>query len=750
MVQLPVFIYDLALILCTAAVVTLIFKMLKQPVVLGYIIAGFFVGPNFILFPTVIEQESIKTWAEIGVIFLLFSLGLEFSFKKLLKVGGVAALTALTEVPLTLLLGFGVGQLLGWNFIDSLFLGGILAIASTTIIIRAFDELGLRNRKFAGIVTGVLVIEDLVAVLLLVLLSTVAVSRTFAGPEMFHALLKLVFFLIIWFLAGIFFLPTLFRKLKRFINDETLLIISLALCFLMVILATYSGFSSALGAFVMGSVLAETTKAEKIEHLTKSIKTLFGAIFFVSVGMLINPQMLITHILPIGAATLVLLLGKPFFVTLGTMASGQPVKIAIPSGMSLSQIGEFSFIIAALGLTLNVTSGFLYPVAVAVSVLTTFTTPYMIRLSQPVTNLIEKNMPEKWKTILQTYSSGKQRISEMSDWKRVLINYFVNIVIFSVIIISIIFLSHKYLDTLFMGYKYHQVIKAVVTLVVLSPFLWALAFRRPHSPAYEKVWARDSKRHSLLFLQLSRIILAVLFVVSLFNHLFSPIIAFLGIIIACLILVIFFNRIKTLYWKIESRFYTNFHERESGTAIHNYILTPWNSHIAKFAITFHSPYVGKTLSESKIREEFGVNIVQIERGDFIIPVPDRDNHLYPNDIILVIGDEEQLGRFKSFLEISGTENVRENKKHPVSLHHFTIKHNARLAGQSIRGSGIREKTKGLVIGIERDGLHMVNPEPDLVFEVHDKVWIVGLEQKLRLVIKELQSPFEGIHPFVNK
>lgn len=750
MVQLPVFIYDLALILCTAAVVTLIFKMLKQPVVLGYIIAGFFVGPNFILFPTVIEQESIKTWAEIGVIFLLFSLGLEFSFKKLLKVGGVAALTALTEVPLTLLLGFGVGQLLGWNFIDSLFLGGILAIASTTIIIRAFDELGLRNRKFAGIVTGVLVIEDLVAVLLLVLLSTVAVSRTFAGPEMFHALLKLVFFLIIWFLAGIFFLPTLFRKLKRFINDETLLIISLALCFLMVILATYSGFSSALGAFVMGSVLAETTKAEKIEHLTKSIKTLFGAIFFVSVGMLINPQMLITHILPIGAATLVLLLGKPFFVTLGTMASGQPVKIAIPSGMSLSQIGEFSFIIAALGLTLNVTSGFLYPVAVAVSVLTTFTTPYMIRLSQPVTNLIEKNMPEKWKTILQTYSSGKQRISEMSDWKRVLINYFVNTLIFSVIIISIIFLSHKYLDTLFMGYKYHQVIKAVVTLIVLSPFLWALAFRRPHNPAYEKVWARDSKRHSLLFLQLSRIILAVLFVVSLFNHLFSPIIAFLGIIISCLILVIFFNRIKTLYWKIESRFYTNFHERESGTAIHNYILTPWNSHVARFAITFHSPYVGKTLSESKIREEFGVNIVQIERGDFMIPVPDRDNHLYPNDIILVIGDEEQLGRFKSFLEISGTENVREDKKHPVSLHHFTIKNNARLAGQSIRGSGIREKTKGLIIGIERNGLHMVNPEPDLVFEVHDKVWIVGLEQKLRLFIKELQSPWEGIHPVVNK
>ena len=342
MLHLPGLIIDLALILGSAAVVTLLFKKLKQPVVLGYIIAGFIVGPNFQLFPTIIDIESIKTWADIGVIFLLFGLGLEFSFKKLLKVGGVSVITALTEVSLTLFLGYGVGKLLGWNAMDCLFLGGILAIASTTIIIRAFDELGVKNQKFAGIVTGVLVIEDLVAVLLLVLLSTVAVSKSFAGMEMLMSVIKLAFFLILWFVSGIFFLPTLLKKLHSLINEETLLIISLALCFLMVVLATYAGFSPALGAFIMGSILAETTRAEKIEHITKSVKNLFGAIFFVSVGMLLDPHMLILHVFPILAATLVLLFGKPLFVTIGALASGQPLKIAVQSGMSLSQIGELS------------------------------------------------------------------------------------------------------------------------------------------------------------------------------------------------------------------------------------------------------------------------------------------------------------------------------------------------------------------------------------------------------------------------
>jgi len=733
MSQLPELIKDLAIILSAAAFITLVFRKLKQPIVLGYIIAGLLVGPNFKIFPTIIEIDSIKTWADIGVIFLLFGLGLEFSFKKLLKVGGVAAFTAITEVTLTMLLGYGVGKLLGWNEMDSLFFGGILSIASTTIIIRAFDELGVKNQKFAGIVTGVLVIEDLVAVLLMVLLSTVAVSQTFEGGEMVKAVFKLAFFLVLWFVSGIFFIPTFFRKIRRLLNEETLLIISLSLCFLMVVLANYVGFSPALGAFIMGSILAETTKAEKIDQLTKSVKMLFGAIFFVSVGMLIDPEMVVKHILPICAATLVLLFGKPLFVTLGALASGLPLKIAIKSGMSLSQIGEFSFIIAALGLSLSVTSDFLYPVAVAVSVLTTFTTPYMIRFSEPAYKKIEAVLPQKWKDTLTAYTIGAHHIAEISDWKKVLRSYVVNMVMFSVIIITLIIGSTRYLEPIFLLYGGHKIITAIITLAVLSPFLWALAFRRTQRQAYASVWQKSSKRGPLILLQFSRVALAVLYIGFLFYHLFSPLIALGNMIITCIILAVFRKKIQEFYGKIETNFLTNFNERESATLN----LTPWDTHITKFELNAQSPYIGKSLLESRMREEFGVNIVAIERGDFIINVPNRENHLYPDDKISVIGTDEQLSNFKIYLESSAPqiEDVTQN----ISLHHFTISKKSTLVGQSIRESGIRERTQGLVVGIERNGERILNPESDVIFEPEDKVWLVANEKRIQRIIQELAA-----------
>ncbi|RZM02892.1 MAG: sodium:proton antiporter, partial [Pedobacter sp.] len=384
---------------------------LKQPLVLGYIIAGFFVGPNFHLFPTVVELQNIRTWADIGVIFLLFGLGLEFSFKKLLKVGGTATTTAIIEVTATISLGFLIGKMMGWQTMDCIFLGGILGIASTTIIIRAFDELGVKSKKFTGVVLGVLVIEDIVAVVLMVLLSTVAISRQFEGAQMISSILKLGFFLVLWFISGIFLIPTFLKRIGKLITDETLLVVALALCFGMVILATEAGFSFALGAFIMGSILAETLQGKKIEHLLMPLKDLFGAIFFVSVGMLIDPAILLKYTGPIIAGTLVLLIGKPLFVTIGAMLSGQPLKTSIQAGMSLSQIGEFSFIIATLGLTLKVTSEFLYPVAVAISVVTAFTTPYMIRLSEPLFYGIQKILPKRWLVSLERYSIGAQSIT---------------------------------------------------------------------------------------------------------------------------------------------------------------------------------------------------------------------------------------------------------------------------------------------------------------------------------------------------
>ncbi|MFM7023464.1 MAG: cation:proton antiporter [Flavobacteriales bacterium] len=735
MVHLPVLISDLALILGAAAIIILLFKKLKQPVVLGYIVAGLLVGPNFHLFPTIIEIESIRTWADIGVIFLLFSLGLEFSFKKLFKVGGVAIITAFAGVGMTMLTGYLAGRMMNWDNMTSLFLGGILAIASTTIIARAFNDLGVKTQKFTGIVLGVLVTEDLIAVLLMVMLSTVAISQSFAGIEMIESVLKLAFFLVLWFVGGIFFLPTFLKRIKNMINEETLLIVSLSLCFLMVFLATKAGFSSALGAFIMGSILAETTKAEKIEHLIQPLKNLFGAIFFVSVGMLIDPQMLILHAWPIVIATSVLLFGKPLFVTGGALLTGQPLKVAVQSGMSLSQIGEFSFIIASLGLSLGVTADFLYPIAVAVSVLTTFTTPFMIRLSEPMYHLLERRLPEKWTKALAAYSAGADKVSEESDWKKLLRFYFINVVIFSVVIITIILLSTEYLLPSFSHYTWGKVITLIITLLILGPFLWALAFRRTQRQAYANVWMKSLQRGPMVVLMLSRIFLAIFYIGFLFDRLYSPTVALIGALTTTAILVLFSKKIQNFYGRIESRFLSNLNERENQK-IPAPALTPWDTHFATFKLRPQSPYIGKTLLESNLREEFGINIAIIERGDIYINVPSRDERLYPNDILSVIGTDKQLQDFKNYLESHTPGEEYIDKKQEVSLHHFRLCEQSSLIGKSIRESGIRELTKGLVVGIERGEQRILNPESRTVFKSDDILWIVGSEKRIQVLMKD--------------
>lgn len=737
MQHLTPLISDLALILISAAIISLLFKKLKQPVVLGYIIAGFFVGPNFKLFPSIVETESVTIWAEIGVLFLLFGLGLEFSFKKLLKVGGVAVVTAIIGVGMTMFVGFLIGKILGWESMDCLFLGGILAIASTTIIIKAFDELGVKSQKFTGIVMGVLVVEDIVAVVLMVVLSTIAVSRSFQGIEMALSIFKLIFFLVIWFVSGIYFLPSLLKSLRKLLNEETLLILSLALCFLMVVLSTNAGFSPALGAFIMGSILAETTKAEKIEHGLKSLQSLFGAIFFVSVGMLIDPKMLLIHAVPILLSTLVLLLGKPLFVSIGALISGQPLKIAVQSGMSLSQIGEFSFIIATLGLTLNVISDFLYPIAVAVSVITTFTTPFMIRLSEPIYKLLEARLPKNWIEKLNTYSIGAQTVTEASDWKKILQFYLTNTLIFSVVIITIILVSTKYLYQLVPKNDWSDVLTTILTLIILAPFLWALAFRTKNREAIANVWQKPNQRGPLLILLISRLILALFFIGFLFASMYSVTIAFIGVILSSFCLFLFKNRIKAFYIRIELKFLSNLNQREKSTNENSVIQTPWDSHMATFELNAGMPFIGKTLQESQLRETFGINIAVIKRDDVIINVPNREDRLFPNDILSVIGTDEQLKNFRDYMDLS-LKNIAQisTSISEVALHHFTLHENSSLVGKSIVESGIREITKGLVVGIERNGERILNPESSQIFEPNDTIWLVGNEKRIQVLLNK--------------
>lgn len=747
--HLPKLIADLALILGAGAITTLLFRRLKQPLVLGYIIAGFLVGPYVSVIPTVIDNANVKTLAEIGVIFLLFSLGLEFSFKKLLRVGGAASITAIVEIVAILLLGYMVGRWMGWSTMDSMFLGGLLASSSTTIIIRAFEELGVKRQQFARIVFGVLIVEDIVVILLMVLLSTMAVSQQFDGTEMLSSLLKLLFFLTVWFIAGIFLLPTFLRRAKKLLDEETLLILSLGLCLGMVVLATQIGFSAELGAFVMGSILAETTSAEKIEHLFKPVKDLFGAVFFVSVGMMINPAAMLEHGWAIFWVTILTIFGKMIATTLGALLSGQPLKQSLQVGMSMAQIGEFAFIVATLGITLGVTSDFLFPVAVGASAITTFTTPYFIKLSGPFYNLLVKILPPRLLTSINRYSSGAQNIQAESEWKIVLKSYAMIITSNAIIIVALSMLSFTFLlpflETKIDNPPLNRIIVLVITIAIAMPFFWAMMARKPNNSAYKTLWLDSKYNHGpLVVLEVLRVIIAIFFIGFMVDRLYSGIIAFFVVTpIAAIILFIFSKKIQDFYNRIHSRFLDNLNEREveaqqpvlqNGGA--ESTLSPWDAHLADFSVSPNAPFIGKKLYELAWREQFGINIAFIKRGEKIIYAPAAGERIYPLDDLGIIGTDQQLQLFKPVIE--ATEIITDTQSEDtdnISLQKIVVDEHTLLKGQTIRASGIREKTSGLVVGIERDGKRLLNPDSTTIFEWNDIVWIVGDRKKIQDLVK---------------
>lgn len=729
-VHLPNLISDLGLILITAAIAVLLFRILKQPLVLGYLVAGFLAGSEFDFFPTVQDVNSVKVWAEIGVIFLLFSLGLEFSFKKLMKVGGTASITALTQIIAMVTIGFFVGQLMGWNKMNSIFLGVILSISSTTIILKTFDELGVKTQKFAGNVIGSLIVQDIIAILMMVLLSTIAVSQQFSGMELVLSVLKLVFFLTIWFVVGIFFIPTLLQKAKHLLTDEMMLIISLALCLLMVIFAANVGFSPALGAFIMGSIIAETTQAEHIEHLVKPVKDLFGAVFFVSVGMLINPDTLVEYALPVAILTLVVIFGQSISSTIGSLLSGQPLKQSIQAGMSLSQIGEFSFIIATLGTTLKVTNDFLYPIVVAVSAITTFTTPFMVKFAEPFSSFVEKKLPKKWVKRIQLYSSNTEEIKSLSNWQIVLRSYLTQVVLHSIIIVAVILLSSTYILPLVQDSKAGNVIAALITIVILSPFLWALSLRRVAVKQVQILMEEKKHQGPIIMLVLFRIALSLFYIGFVLNTFFSSGIAFIAFLIAVATYILFPKKLHAIYHKIEHHFISNLNDREiKKENKRQNTLSPWDGHMAEFEIAKESNLAGKTLEELKIREQFGINIASIKRGEVVINIPIRTERLFPGDEISVIGTDEQVKEFKIYLDKNEIDAAEQAVETDIILQKLELK-NRVCIGKSIRESQIREKTHGIIVGIERNGKRILNPESHLVLEDSDILWIAGEKKKI--------------------
>ena len=744
--HLPTLIEDLALILFSGAAVTLLFRKLKQPLVLGYIIAGLLVGPHISLVPTVVEERNIKILAELGVIFLLFSLGLEFSFKKLMRVGGAASVTAFVEIGFIVVAGYLVGKWMGWGQMDSIFLGALLASSSTTIIIRAFEELGVKSKRFASVVFGVLVVEDLVVIVLLVLLPAIAVSREFEGGAMLMTLIKLLFFLILWFVLGIFLIPTFLKRMRTMMDEEMLLILSIGLCLGMVVLATKAGFSAELGAFIMGSILAETTSAEKIEHLFKPVKDVFGAVFFVSVGMMIDPAAMWDYRLPIIIVTILTIFGKFFSSALGSLLSGQPLKQSVQVGMSMAQIGEFAFIIAGLGVTLNVTSDFLFPVAVGVSALTTFTTPYMIKSSGAAYKMVLRVVPAKWVRSVNLYASSTQKIQAESAWKKVIKSYTTILVTNGIVIIAILLLSINLLEPFLIGklksMTYVGIVGVFITLLLGAPFFWGLMIKRPAGLAYKELWLNSIyNRGPLLVIEIIRNLIGATLIGLLLDRYFSGKVALL--ILLPVILLFFYvlsKKIQQFYGKLEARFLINLNAREAAAKaqrplldLGKYDISDWETHISQHVVGPNADFVGKTLMELKWREKYGVNIAFIKRGDWVILPPKREEILFPGDEIGVIATDEQLSKFQPVLESSreAVGAANSSKVEDVGLQRLVVDEHFRVKGMTIHDSGIREKTDGLVIRVEREDQHFINPSSDTTLQWGDVIWLVGNKQKIQ-------------------
>lgn len=742
---------DLAFILVIAGIVTVVFKWLKQPVILGYIVAGIIAGPSITFLPTVTDSANIQTWADIGVIFLLFAMGLDFSFKKLMNVGMTAVIAAITVVCGMMFIGYTAGNAMGFSHMSSIFLGGMLSMSSTAIVFKAFSDMGLMQQKFTGIVLGILVVEDLVAVVMMVILSTLAVSKHFEGAEMLDSIMKLTAFLIVWSVLGIYLIPTFIRRIRSFVSDETLLILSLGLCLGMVMIAVKAGFSSALGAFVMGSLLAETVESGRIIKIVQPVKDLFGAIFFISVGMMVDPAVIWHYALPILGLTLLVLVGQSFFGSFGVLLSGQPLKIAIKSGFSLTQVGEFAFIIASLGVSLNVTDQYLYPVIVAVSVITTFLTPYMIRLSDPVCSFIESRLPQSAKDLIDRYTSGTVMTRHESAWHKLLKSMILSVALCLVLCSFFITIFFTYVEPYISGHLpgiWGDILSFAVISVALSPLLLAIIKSKNNSHEFHELWGDNLfNRGALVSAMVVRVIICVIIVMGLIVRIFSVALG-VGVVIslAVIVLIYFSKWIRHRSMTMQQQFIANFEGSDDVTAdtgMSGVKQTfrdngPFKDlHQAEFTISPSFRLVGRTIAENEIRTIYHINILAITRGGQCIMTPQGSERLYPYDRLTVMGTDDDLTSFRNFLQDNTGKQQDDMPRTPVmKLETVTLDAGTPLIGQTIRQADLQGC---IVVGIERAGSNIVNPAPATTFADGDIVWLVGKKDAVRRIANPSQS-----------
>ena len=753
MSELPELVQDLALILVVAGFVTLLFKKLKQPLVLGYIVAGFLVSPHMSYTMSVVDQDDIQTWADIGVIFLLFSLGLDFSIKKILKMGASPIIAACTIIFSMMVLGIIVGHSFGWKEMDCIFLGGMVAMSSTTIIYKAFSDMGLTQQGFASTVMSVLILEDILAIVMMVMLSTVASGNSPDGVQLLGSIMKIGFFLVLWFVVGLFAIPLFLRSVRKILNSETLLIVSLGFCCLMAVISTQVGFSAAFGAFVMGSILAETVEADKIIRLVDPVKNLFGAIFFVSVGMLVKPDVIVQYAIPILLLVITILVGQALFGTLGYLLGGQTLKNAMRCGFSMAQVGEFAFIIATLGKSLGVISEFLYPVVVAVSVITTFLTPYMIRAAEPCYNVLVKHLPKRWVrrlTHIQTNNAGESA-STNNLWKVLMKKMILNTLIYGILsaaVIAIMFsatlpicrnLSIKWTGSHWIG----NAVCGFLTILFIAPFLRSIVMKQNHSEAFKALWTdRRINRLPLTATILARVLIALSFIFYICNYLtrFKNALM-IAIAVGILILMLLSRWLKKRSITLERLFIQNLQSRDIEAqkqgkkkplfADH---LIDRDIHITNLELPDDSLWAGKTLYSLRLRNRFGVHISSILRGSKHINIPNGGTILFPGDKLQAIGNDEQLTKLSKAMKAELQPTITDIEKHEMKLRSFTISKTSPFIGKTLKDSGIRDEYNCMVVGVDEGQQNLTLITPSRCLQAGDVLWVVGEEKDLERIL----------------
>lgn len=714
--HLPQLIQDLAVILGTAALASVIFQKLRLPVMLGYLVAGFLVGPYVPFLPSVADPETMRGWAEVGVIVLLFTIGLEFSLRKLAHAGKTAVPAGVFQFFVMLGLGFLTGKALGWDNLNSLFLGGIVSIASTTVIFRVLGDMDLMNRSFVPLVVGVLLVEDVLAVLLIVLLTTVAVTRTLEGSALLWTTGQIVFFLVLWVVLGTFLVPRFVGRIARELSEEMTLVVGLGLCFLMVIVAVHSGFSPALGAFVMGSLLSETAIGPKLHDIIKPVRDLFGAVFFVSVGTLADPSVATEAPGTILAVAAVTLLGRSLVASLGAILAGEPIGRSLRAGFCLAQIGEFSFIIATLGVSLNVTDPWLPSVTIAVAALTMMLAPIFMARSTRWSMIIQNWIPEHWHVALEGY---RLRVHHGPsgflgpEFRDLAVKVLVNAVLIVAITLGTGLLLIPMAEAMFGSSG--AAVCGFGALLAAAPFFWGLV---AGAAPVESEWRPGAILTAL------RVVLALSLLIFMVNRFFPGPAANLSLLAIALTAPFWGRRFaRRIYLNLEKQLAAQFLGEARMHADGQPALAPWDATLAEFTVPAGSDLVGRTLLDSALKERYGVAITMIERGSQRILAPGRDTIIFPGDHLFMIGTDAQLDDASSLFR--AREERHDTQSVDYGLSSVVLPEGSPYVGRTIRHSGLRERIDGLIVGLERGGERHLNPDSGLTLQAGDLLWIVG-------------------------